>query len=57
MKLQGGKLSALQAYDLATLGSTRALSLADKVGSLKVGDEADFVVLDPVSTPRLKFRM
>ncbi|MEY4512518.1 MAG: hypothetical protein RLZZ450_4640 [Pseudomonadota bacterium] len=56
VKLQGGKLSALRAFYLATLGSARALELADKIGSLLPGREADFVVLDPDATPLLAFR-
>lgn len=56
-KLQGGKLSAVEAYYLATLGSARALSLEDRIGTLNVGGEADFVVLDPSSTPLLEMRM
>jgi len=57
VKLQGGKLSSIEGYYMATLGSARALSLEDKIGSLKAGGEADFVVLDPAPTPLLKFRM
>lgn len=56
-KLQGGKLSAVEGYYLATLGSARALSLDDKIGTLDVGSEADFVVLDPTPTPLLTMRM
>jgi guanine deaminase len=56
VKLQGGKLSALSAFYLATLGSARALALEDQIGSLLPGREADFVVLDPAATPLLAFR-
>jgi guanine deaminase len=56
-KLQGGKLSAVEGYYLATLGSARALSLEDKIGTLNVGGEADFIVLDPSPTPLLEMRM
>lgn len=57
VKLQGGALSAVEGYYLATLGSARALSLEDKIGTLQVGTEADFVVLDPAPTPLLTMRM
>jgi guanine deaminase len=56
VKLQGGKLAALQAFYLATLGSARALDLDDRIGSFLPRREADFVVLDPRATPLLAFR-
>jgi 5-methylthioadenosine/S-adenosylhomocysteine deaminase len=34
------------ALEVATIGGARALNIADKVGSLDVGKEADVVVLD-----------
>lgn len=49
-------LDAVHAFFLATLGSARALDLGDKLGTLEVGKEADFVVLDPLATPLLKER-
>lgn len=41
---------------LATLGGARALSLEQYIGSFSSGKEADFVVLNPQSTPLLKLR-
>lgn len=41
----------------ATLGGAKALYLDDKIGSLEVGKEADFVVLEPSATTLMKFRM
>lgn len=41
---------------LATLGGARALSLDNYIGSFATGKEADFVVLNPQSTPLLKLR-
>jgi guanine deaminase len=42
---------------LATLGGARALSLDNKIGSFLPGREADFVVLNPESTPLLSARV
>ena len=39
-------LSAAQALELATLGGARSLGLADRVGSLEVGKEADLSAFD-----------
>ncbi len=53
----GYPLSAIHAFYLATLGSAEALGIADKVGSLTIGKEADFVVLNLYSTPVIRRRM
>lgn len=50
-------LDAIHTFFLATLGGARALDLGDKLGTLEVGKEADFVVLDPLATPLLRERM
>ena len=52
-RLRGWTLDPLRAFYLATLGGACALGLADRVGSLAPGREADLVVLDPAATPRL----
>jgi guanine deaminase len=57
MQLQGAKLSPFKSLYLATLGGARALRLEDRIGSLKAGNEADFVVLDYHATPLLSYRM
>ncbi|MCY7320533.1 MAG: guanine deaminase [Phormidesmis sp. CAN_BIN36] len=56
IQLQSGQLSAFQAFYLATLGSAKALSLDDKLGSFDVGKEADFIVLDLQATPLMALR-
>jgi guanine deaminase len=50
------RLDPFRALHLATAGSARLLHIADKVGALAVGQEADFVVLDGAATPLLARR-
>jgi guanine deaminase len=52
-QLLGNDLTVEQALFLATLGGARALGLADRIGMLAPGYEADFAVLDPRATPLL----
>ncbi len=54
--LQGHKLSAIQAFYLATLGGARSLYLDDRLGRLAPGYAADVAVLDAQATPLLKAR-
>jgi guanine deaminase len=56
-QLNGTRLSAPQAFYLATRGAARALYLEDRIGSLAPGMEADLLVLDLRSTPLIEFRM
>jgi guanine deaminase len=56
-QLLGDRLSAFQAFYMATLGGARALNLDDAVGSLEVGKEADFLLLDTHATPTLSRRL
>ena len=55
-QLRGISLTAAQSWYLATLGSAEALGLAERVGSLRAGNAADIIVLDPRATPLLKLR-
>lgn len=55
-QLRGLNLDPFQAMHMATVGGAKALGVADKVGALKPGQEADFIVLDPASTPLLARR-
>jgi len=56
-QLHGDRLSAPEAWYLATRGAARALYLEDTIGSLAPGLEADLLVLDLKSTPLIEFRM
>ncbi len=53
----GAILSPIQALWLASAGAARALDLADAIGSLETGHEADVVVLDLSPTPLIAYRM
>jgi guanine deaminase len=55
--LQGEKLNPLQSFWQITLGNAEALSLADKIGTLEPGTDADIVVLDSSATPAMRLRM
>ena len=56
-QLQQHKLHPMKALYLATLGGARSLSLADKIGNLSVGKEADFLVFDLRATPLMDARI
>lgn len=53
---KGERLDPFRALYLATAGSASLLHIADRVGSLEPGQEADFVVLDDAATPLLARR-
>jgi len=55
-QLNGTPLHPAQLYWLATVGSAQALRLADKIGNLAVGMEADLIALDLSSTPAIAQR-
>ncbi len=55
-KLRDHTLDAVKSFYLATRGGAEALGLADAIGSLTPGQEADFTVLDPQATPLLADR-
>lgn len=55
-RMGGHHLTATRMFWLATAGAAQALDLADKIGTLAPGSEADFVVLDAQATPLLARR-
>jgi guanine deaminase len=55
-RMGGYYLDATRMFYLSTLGAARALQLDGTVGSLAVGNEADFIVVDRHATPLLSRR-
>lgn len=55
-RMTGNQLSGMRLFHLATLGGARSLQLEGTIGSLAIGNEADFIVLDPQCTPLLARR-
>lgn len=55
--LQSEKLNPFQSFWQITRGNAEALSIADKVGTLDVGTDADIIVLDAGATPVTRLRM
>lgn len=55
-RLGGTYLPALRMFYLATLGGARSMQLEGTIGNFVAGAEADFIVLDPQSTPLLARR-
>jgi len=57
LQMNGQSWPAAQAFYQMTLGNARALGLDDRIGSLRVGGEADLIVLDSSATPAMAHRM
>lgn len=55
-QLSGARISAFDAFYLATLGNARLLHLDDEIGTLQTGKHADLIVLDPCATPIMTAR-
>ncbi|MGG7519026.1 guanine deaminase [Allorhizobium undicola] len=56
-QLLGERLNPLDSYWHMTRGNAEALSLADRIGTLEPGTEADFVVLNSSATPAMALKM
>jgi guanine deaminase len=57
LQLRGQSLHPLRALYWITRGNAEALGLADRIGTLAPGSEADLVVLDAAATPEMALRM
>ncbi|BCG84246.1 guanine deaminase [Mesorhizobium sp. 113-3-9] len=55
--LNGEKLNPFQSFWQITRGNAEALSVADRVGTLDKGTDADIVVLDARATAAMRLRM
>ncbi|WP_157015682.1 guanine deaminase [Mesorhizobium xinjiangense] len=55
--LNGRKLNPLASFWQITRGNAEALSIADRVGTLEAGSDADLVVIDASATPAMRLRM
>lgn len=52
----GKRLTAFEAFYMATLGNAKLLGLEQEIGSIKAGNHADLIVVDPQATPIMKER-
>ena len=57
LQLNNQNLPALQAFHLMTRSNAEALGLADRIGTLEPGSDADITVLDSGATPAMAHRM
>ena len=55
--LNGEKLNPLASFWQITRGNAESLSIADKVGTLDIGTDADIAVLNSSATPAMRLRM
>jgi len=56
-QLLGERLNPLDSFFAITRGNAEALSLSDRIGTLDVGTDADFVVLNAAATPAMALKM
>ena len=57
LQVRGQKLHPYAAFHWATRGNALALGMADRIGTLDPGTDADLVVLDSRATPAMALRM
>ncbi|KRW94635.1 guanine deaminase [Paracoccus sp. MKU1] len=57
LQLRGQKLHPFAAFHWITRGNALALGMADRIGTLEPGTDADLVVLDSRATPAMALRM
>lgn len=56
-QLLGERMNPLESFYHMTLGNAVALDLADRIGTLDAGTDADIVVLNAAATPAMRLRM
>lgn len=56
LQLQGERLNPFDSFYMMTRGNAEALSLADRIGTLEPGSDADLTVLDMAATPAMALR-
>jgi guanine deaminase len=56
-QLLGERLNPLDSYYHMTLGNAEALSLADRIGTLEPGTDADLTILNAAATPAMALKM
>lgn len=57
LNLQGQRHHPYRAFWQATRGNAEAIGMADRIGTLEAGTEADFIVLDARATDAMALRM
>lgn len=57
LQLQGDRMTPFESFYRMTRGNAEALSLADRIGTLDVGSDADLVVLNASSVPAMALKM
>ncbi|WP_323008712.1 guanine deaminase [Paracoccus sp. (in: a-proteobacteria)] len=57
LQLRGQKLHPFAAFHWVTRGNAVALGMADRIGTLEPGSDADLVVLNSSATPAMALRM
>ena len=55
-QMKGQRMTPLASFHWATRGNALALGMADRIGTLDVGTDADLVVLDAGATPAMRLR-
>ncbi|ASY63911.1 Guanine deaminase [Sinorhizobium sojae CCBAU 05684] len=56
LQLQGERLNPFETFYMMTRGNAEALSLADRIGTLEPGTDADLTVLNMAATPAMALR-
>ncbi|MDF1606652.1 guanine deaminase [Hoeflea sp. YIM 152468] len=56
-QMRGNRVPPIESFWQATRGNAEALGLADRIGTLETGSDADIIVLDAAATPAMQIRM